>query len=656
MPIIDKKWNLSNIPPKGHKDVAAFANNLFEIARLEKERLGKHDDFLANYSLYRGQSRDGVATRAQALTLVNLYFSNIERTVANITARKPIGEVVDLDGTSSDGAEDVLSAKLLKWWKENNQQKLIRSSARTMEIYGITLEKPSWNKKMDSPAITITDPFSFYPAPGFFEDISTDAPFISYAYLKFVDAMEAEFNVNDLVADEAYDLLGTVREEYKGTGYAQLDTSLTGKYADPMTKAITTQTGAVDKKLERCLVKEVWVRDNRTKTIIEEHPAVDPATSMPVMDDNGEMVIEKTTKIIKVYPDGIRKITIAASKSSDKNSDGYVVLDDCANPNINPQLDTAIASCTFPWGRLPCYHANSYSDLVSLWGFAAAEQVGDLIIKINKIFSRLVNYVINVMSPPLIVQKHCGITKEMIEAGLKKGGRLILMPTTPNARIEFMQVPNLPSTFFQVLELIVNFFDRIYAIESADRGQAPKGVIAASAIVALQERNQELVQAKTSAIESLAENRSRWCIGLYQNFGTTSEFVDVAGDPIEFIGTKFAGRKFSYVVETGSTTPRTSLQTQEIGKWLWESGAIDRRAVLELLNVAGWKEIIERMGETQLDQALQVLIDSGLPEEAALEMKQYLMEPEQGPGGENSKGEASKAAKPGTPKAKQGAE
>jgi len=365
------------------------------------------------------------------------------------------------------------------------------------------------------------------------------------------------------------------------------------------------------------------------------------------------MVIEKTTKTVQVYPDGIRKITIAESKTRDKDSDGFVVLDDSANPNINPQLDHAISSTTFPWGRLPCYHANSYSDLVSLWGFAAAEQVGDLIVKINKIFSRLVNYAINVMSPPLIVQKHCGITREMIEAGLKKGGRLILMPTTPNARIEFMQIPNLPSTFFQVLELIVSFFDRIYAIESADRGQAPKGVIAASAIVALQERNQELVQAKTSAIESLAENRSRWCIGLYQNFGTTPELVDVAGDPVEFIGVKFAGRKFSYVVETGSTTPRTSLQTQELAKWLWESEAIDRRAVLELLNIAGWKEIIERMGETQLDQALQILIDSGLPDETAFEMKQYLMLPDQGPGGESPKGDASKAAKPGKPKAKQ---
>jgi len=633
MPAMSKDWSLSNLPPKGHKDVASFANNLFEISRLELERIGKHDDLLANYSLYRGKTMTGVHGGASGLTPVNLYFSNIERTVANITARSPSGEVVDMDGFDQDGAEDVLNSKLQKWWKETNQQTKVRTSARTMEIYGITVEKPAWNKEQEQPDIVVTDPYSFYPAPGFYEEIDIEAPFLSYAYLKYIDKVEAEFGVENLVQDEAYELLGTVREEYKGTS-SPADISLTGRYKDPMIKAgVSGGQGSSDRKLERCLVKEVWVRDGRTETITEEHPVIDPETGLPSMSESGEMLIEKTEKIIPVYPDGVRKITISAVSQGETG--GFIVLDDCANPNINPNLDIELAKTTYPWGRLPAYHANSYKDLISLWGFAAAEQVGDLIIKINKIISRLINYVINVMVPPLIVQKNCGITREMITSALKKGGRLILMPTTPNARIEFMQIPNLPSTFFQVLEVIVGFFDRVYAIESADRGQAPRGVIAAAAIVSLQERNQELMQSKTAAVEALVENRSRWCIGLYQNFGTRSEYVDVDSNPVEFVGTQFAGRKFSYVVEAGSTTPRTSLQMQEIAKWLWQTKAIDQKAVLEIMNVPDWKSIVERTGETQLDQALQILIDSGMPEEEAFNLKQYLLQPNQGPGGEN---------------------
>ena len=199
------------------------------------------------------------------------------------------------------------------------------------------------------------------------------------------------------------------------------------------------------------------------------------------------------------------------------------------------------------------------------------------------------------------------------------------MPTTPNARIEFMQIPNLPQTFFQVLDLIVRFFDRVYQIEDADRGVAPSGVIAASAIVALQERNQVLMQTKTAAIDNIAEQRAKWAIGLWQNFGTTTDTTKVEGDTVEFRGTDYAGRKFNYMVEAGSTTPRTTLQLQDMAKWLYEVHAIGQRGLLETLKWPGWKEELERTAESQLDQALQILIDAGMPEEAAIQLKQALM-------------------------------
>ena len=192
-----------------------------------------------------------------------------------------------------------------------------------------------------------------------------------------------------------------------------------------------------------------------------------------------------------------------------------------------------------------------------------------------------------------------------------------------------MKIPDLPTTFFQVLELIVKFFDRIYQIEDADRGKGPKGVIAASAIVALQERNQVLMQAKTTAIDNLVENRSRWAIGLWQNHGTAQDQVTVAGEAMPFIGVQYAGRKFSYVVEAGSTTPRTSLQVQELAMGLIKEGVIDRQAVLQTLNFPNWKDIIARMADGALDQALNVLVQAGMPQEMAVQIKQQLMQLQQ---------------------------
>jgi hypothetical protein len=641
---MDDQWNLQNLPPKGNKDVSSFAYFLFDIAKTEKERLQKNEDFICNYSLYRGKSPAGQAVKTK--NPVNLYFSNIERTVAQITARNPTGEVVDLDGIGDD-AEKILSAWLLKWWKDTGQREKTKTSGRGMEIYGLTIEKPGWNKSKSRPHIRIEDPFAWFPSPGKWEDLSLEMPFGCFVYLDYVDKVEAEYGVKGVAEEDAYQLLGAVREEYQAT------VASTGNYASSSVTPVKDQGN--EKKIKRCLKIEVWVRDKSTKTVTKKEPMSDD-NGRPIFDEKGNQLSFETTEKVPVYPDGVRAITIVAAKDdTDTNQSGYIVLEDCANPNINPNLPVELTAKTHPWKRFPMYYANSYSDMVTVWGFAAGEQVGDLIAYINKIVIKLIAYVINVMAPPLIIQKYCGISKEEAESCIAKGGQLLFMPTIPNARIEFMRIPNLPATFFNVLDLIVRFFDRIYAMEEADRGQAPKGVIAFAAIQALQERNQLLLQPKTSSVEFLAENRSKWAIGLLQNFGDKIEMVDVGDEPRQFVGSKLIGRQFGYIIETGSTTPKTALQIQEMAPKLFDMKAIDRRALLvDALNFPNGQAIVERMGETDLDAALNILIDAGMPEETAIQLKQFLLEPDQGPGGSKAeKTESQKGATPGTPKAQQ---
>ena len=599
-----EKWTLNKIPPKNHPDVASFANDLFDISKTEKDRLEKPDQFLANYNLYRGKQLrkgSGVLERLS----VNLYFANIERTVANITSRRPQGEVVDLDGFEDD-AEKLLSKVLVKWWKEANQQAAIKEFARVMEIYGIGIEKPFWNKTKQMPGTLLTDPFAFFPAPGNWHNISEDAPYICYAYQDFIYKVEQDYDVTGIRSEDAYTLLGAEREE----SHNYFRSSIHGIRGG----TVHSVTTAYDSKTELCLIKEIWLRDTSTRVVKEEQQ---------VVDEFGEVSVQEVSRTEQIYPDGIRCILIALSEN------GHVVLSDTANPNINPKIPVEIAATTYPFGRLPVYTQNSYKDLISIWGFAANEQVGDLLVDINKIINRLKAYVLNVMAPPLIVQKNCGITRAMITAELESTGRLILIPEIPNARIEFMQVPNLPSNFFDVLDLLVKFFDRIYAVQEVDRGQTPTGVIAGVAIQALQERNQIVMQAKTSAIEDLAVEKSRWAIGLWQNHGTQIDSISVDGEPTEFIGTNYAGRNFSYTVESGSTTPRTNVQKIEAAKWLWETKAIDQRALLEILGVEDLEDIIERTAESQLGAALQVLISAGLDESEAMKLQEFLLQPEQ---------------------------
>ena len=201
--------------------------------------------------------------------------------------------------------------------------------------------------------------------------------------------------------------------------------------------------------------------------------------------------------------------------------------------------------------------------------------------------------------------------------------------------------------------------DRVHAVQDVDRGETPRNITAASAIVARQERNAVLIQHKINAMDHLVEMRGRWAISFWQNFGLETELVEIKGsEPAEFRGINFAGRRFKYVVESGSTVPKTSLQLEEQAKEFYKAGAIDRQALLEAVNFPGWKEIIERVGEGQLGQAIQVLVQAGLPEEAGQQLYQQLMQPQGGPGNVSQGNEMGNPAiqkiQPGIPMAQRG--
>lgn len=588
-----QEWNLSNLPPEGHKDVGLFAWGLFEASRDEKDRLQLPETWRVNYKLFRG-NHWGSRKKKNTLT-VNMFFGNIQRTVANVTSRNPKAEAVDLDG-KDDGMDKMATARLKKWWQETNQRAKLRTTTQKSEKYGITIEKAVWDDTLRTPNITVKDPFAVFPSPGFFEDIGADCPYICDAYPEPIEGVEALWNVKDVKASDVYSILGEDREELRpitaGTVFGA-----TSHSSNTTAGQVFPSANSTNYRERRALVVEVWVRDNSK-------------------DKDG----------IPEYPGGIRLITIT--------NEGGLVLDDRKNPNINWELDAAVWEKSFLFKRLPFYKVNSYEDTTSIWGFSAADQVAELQITVDELVSRLNNAVKRELSGGiLVIPPNSGITRNMIN---NKPG-LVLFPKTDAAAkgLRFLSPPSVSADLFRAIDLLINLHDRIYSIEDADRGQTPNGVIAASAIVALQERNAVLIQHKINAIDYLVEQRGMCAISMWQNHGHSMETIEVEdGKTEEFVGTRLAGRSFNYVVEAGSTGVKTSLQEQEQASALFKLGAIDQHALLKSLNFPGWRGVVERMAENRLGQAIQIMIEAGLPEETAQQLMQVLQEPQGGPGNE----------------------
>jgi hypothetical protein len=655
----EKKWNLSKLPQPGDKMVGPFVYRLFENSQKEKERLGLPERWLHNYALYRGKHwRDQGHTRLKARkrSTINLLFANTQRTVANLTSRNPIAEVVAIDTYNPDGSEDdaarLMNQKMRNLWTETEQQVLLAKSTLTMEIYGPTVEKSRPNIEDGRPDVVLVDPYAAFPAPGYYENIQRDMPYFIHAYSIPVPEVEKTYNVKGVKAENTYSLLGDEREENKPKPTSQIETR--ANYDVSMSARVTPADTPASHREERALVIECWVRDWTKETVPMKVGEAVVETVDPETGESLSVVKEKFEDVERLkYPGGIRMITIT--------NKGDVVLNDLPNPNVNPELPRELTEHTYLCKNFPFNMERSYEDNTSIWGFSSAEQVGEINLKIDEMFTRLSHYVNMCLMPPFILPQDCGINRSEIS---NRPG-LILQPSNSmlSQYIRFLPVPPLPQDFYRILDMQISFFDRISAIQDIDRGETPRRIEAASAIMALQDRNAVLMRHKIRAVDHLVRERGRWAISYYQNFGFWSEPLKI-GDQVEtFRGIDYVGRKFQYVVEAGGTT-KTELQEQADAKELFPLGAIDQQGLLETMNFPNWKEIVERMAAKGLGAVAQALIQAGYPEDPAgaqelglpplQDLMGIIQQPQGGPGNRPQQAPKMGAPQRNVPRAEQG--
>lgn len=613
--------NITAPPKKGHEDVGKWAWTVFDLSRSWRdEELKMCDIWRENYKLFRG-NHWGTKNKPNNVT-VNLFFSNVTRTVANITARHPVAEVVDLDGTGADDAKKA-TARIKKWWLDSNQPYKLRATTLNSEIYGITTEKSVWNKRTGEPGVVVCDPFAIFYYPGYWEDVATQCPAISHATALDPKVVENMYGTTGVEISETYSLLGGEREEVIGTSSYGMTRNASPLGEGYTSKPVNTRAGV---KGDNALVVEVWCRDLSTK----KTKKVDEAGVETTVDE-------------PVYPGGIRCITIC--------NEGNKVLSDEANPNLNFELPIEALETNYLFNRLPFYKNNSYADSSSIFGFSAAEQTAHINIKIDELISRLVNYAMRSMTGILVIPPKSGLTKHH----LNNKPNLVVFPDTTEAAagIRFVPLPNPPSIVEKVLEMLISMHDRVHAVQDVDRGETPKQITAASAIVALQERNAVLVQHKIDGIDHIVSQRGNYAVAQWQMHGHSIEPISVDDDTQEFSGISMAGKRFNYTVESGSTMPKTSLQVQEQAQALFKERAIDQQGLLENINFPGWRKIIERMAQANpLQAAMQVLIQAGMPQDQAMMLFQQLQQIQGGPGDGQQTPPAQ--PQPGVPRSQQG--
>lgn len=607
-----KEFSLAKMPPCGHDKVPDFFGELYEKGLDEIDRQNMHQRWFANYILCRGKQNIGLVSSVTSILKNNvssnlsmgLIGANVERTVANITARAPVSSVQS--ATGDDGLSSIMTSMVEAWNSAEYQHESLALSCRFQEVYGTCIEKETYDDSINSLRPVPLDITAFVPCPGKYHDIQ-EMPYCCHQYMIDVSYIEEMYGIEGITetADLDKTFLGTredviVHSNMIGSGTASIAVP-GGAGSGVRGRSTSDKEGLYENKV---LVVEIWCHDRSR-------------------DDAG----------VLVYPGGIRVVVLA------KVDSGYVLLADMPNPNVNWGLTKEQVKETYAAANYPFVVTRSYLDDNSFWGFSQAETSGEIALAIDEVWRMLIKYIKICLLPPVIIPKDTGIDKSQFAYC----ERLVLQPNSMQTSqgIRFMPIPSPPSWLFQVLDILMMFFGRVAQIEDVDRGDAPTGIIAASAIQMLQERAAVLVRAKIRAIDSLVTARGRWFISMKQNFGIEPEWVNVAGTAVQASGIDFLRENFVYMVESGSTIIKTEAEEREAAIQLFQIGAIDQRAVLEAVKFRGYRDVLERMAEGDvLDRAAQIFVQAGIPVEVIQQLIEFARQQQGMPGDDPLRGKS----------------
>lgn len=618
---IDKKDY--SYPQTGDPKLGQWIFSKFKIAKNEKDRLNMHAKWLRNYELKRGRhwrNKD----KKYPLVPINIFYSAIRHSVALLTDNKPKFDIIPHDEKAETMAP-IINTAAATWYKRTKQQLKLTSICNISETYGTAIREVVFDPSLEAgigDTDTVTwDAFAFYPWPGILE--IQDMPFFfTVKIMELADIIRLYPEQGMKVeADKEYSsYLGKDREEVKAGSLAKYG-STSGNLP---TNYVEAGAGFKEGGLERAMVITAWLKDYTTVKEIKQQPIVDTITGQPILDEIGNPVMENIETEKFKYPGNIRRIRFV--------NQGRIVLEDTSNPSINPNIPEEKARNTFLWDKYPFTKMDSNTDEANFWGYSVIEQIEILGMEINKKISQIAAYIDKTVRPPLILPKTCGIDDN--EISNLPGQRWRPINHVVAAAIRYMQVPPLPSDFYNYLNLLMKLIDIITGITDVTEGRKPAGVQAASAIVALQEKAETIFREKIRNLDVLNEQTGMMWISMMQNWYTETRTLQLSGKLVEQYGqfTDYTGSQvegeFSFEVVSGSTMPKSLWVRKQDMIQLLQYGAIDQEAILDEFDIPRKEEILRRMQLGVVGQALQKLQIAGLPPQVLQTIGAILSMPE----------------------------
>ena len=309
-----------------------------------------------------------------------------------------------------------------------------------------------------------------------------------------------------------------------------------------------------------------------------------------------------------------------------------------------PELSILLSDKKNPYkdGKFPFVLMKDYDVPFKFWGKGEVEQILSPQHYINELTNQIIDNAKNTANMQWIIDKNSGIG-----VGKLTNRPGLVIRKNPGSEVRRDAPPPMPVYTREQIEVLKKDMQDISGVFDSLKGEKQTGVVAAQAIMALQEASQARIRLKIKIMEQqLCELSSMWYKRM-QQFWTLDRWVritDIEGNPnFHKITSETLKNDFDISVQAGSTMPTNKNAMLDLMIRLAQTNAedglpvVDRKAILEYLPTSDKKAIIERIekqkaeNEQKQQQAnQQAQMQQAQAQQQQLQMKQLEQQKQQG--------------------------
>jgi hypothetical protein len=260
------------------------------------------------------------------------------------------------------------------------------------------------------------------------------------------------------------------------------------------------------------------------------------------------------------------------------------------------------------------------------YGASILEDINHLQKEYNRTRSQIIESKNRMARPQLLApQGSFDVSKYTSEPGL------VVLYRPGLGKPEQMQIQPIPNYVLQEVERIISDMEDISGQHQVSRGMAPgQGVVAATAIAFLQEKDDAILSNTISSEEQMVAKIARHALTLVVDYWDIPRLVRVTGtdrafDSFQLKGSDIAN-SLDVRVEPGSALPQSKAARQAFLMDLANMGAISPQQMLDMMEIGGVQTLVDRMRIDMRAAQRENLKMKQLTEEMILEFNQNMMQ------------------------------